>query len=112
MRQVVSEPQMNGKTAKAIRRFATKLGLPYAEAKKKWKQTPWPIRHIYRQQILQEIRDFAFRLKRWRGHKTQKEAADLLGVPFDTYVNWEYSRNYPSGPTLAEIERRMAQKET
>jgi len=101
-------PPMNGKTAKAIRRFAALKGLPYANAKLLWKKTPRPVRAIYRHQIIQEIHDFAHQLKRWRGHLTQKQAADKLDVPFDTYRNWEYRKNTPVSIVRLEIIKRMS----
>lgn len=98
---------MNGKTAKAIRRLATLKGLPYHAAKELWKRTPKPVRAVYRRQILKDIHDFAFNLKRWRGHRTQKEAAFALCVSFDTYRNWEYRVNTPDPIKVVELQRRM-----
>jgi DNA-binding XRE family transcriptional regulator len=39
---------------------------------------------------------FREKLLNWRGSKTQKEAADILGVPLPTYRNWEYGINEPT----------------
>lgn len=36
-------------------------------------------------------------LKKWRGKRTQAEAAELLGVPLKTLQNWEHGRNEPRG---------------
>lgn len=39
---------------------------------------------------------FKMELRRWRKKRTQSVAASLLGVPLDTYRNWEQGRNTPS----------------
>ena len=33
-----------------------------------------------------------------RGDFTQQEAADFLGVPLKTYIDWEQGRRVPEGP--------------
>ena len=52
-------------------------------------------------------RDFAAALKKWRGSRTQKEAAALLQVPLRTFQGWESGRP-ASKLTIAAITARMA----
>src|SRR5437773_10101293 len=42
-----------------------------------------------------------------RGDFTQHEAADFLGVPVKTYVDWEQGRRGPLGIALQAVEERM-----
>lgn len=35
-------------------------------------------------------------LRKWRGHRRQKEAASALGVSVRTYQNWENGVNAPA----------------
>lgn len=100
---------MNGRTARALRKFATITGLPYSEAKHYWNRSPRNVRATYRKQVLEEIGKFSEQLKMWRGELTQKEAADKLGVPFETYRGWEYKKHFPSLLARAEVERRLKQ---
>lgn len=51
---------------------------------------------------------FAEELRAWRGKLLQKEAAEILKVPLDTYRGWEHSQREPSdAPSKSEILRRM-----
>jgi hypothetical protein len=53
---------------------------------------------------------FAQELKSWRGKLLQKEAADILKVPLDTYRAWEHGQHEPKEVvTKSEIVRRMAE---
>ncbi len=53
---------------------------------------------------------FAAELRTWRGKRLQKEAADILGVPLDTYRGWEYESSKPSeAPSMCEIRQRMSE---
>ena len=54
-----------------------------------------------------EISEFPARLKKWRGDRTQAEAARVLQVPLRTYQGWESGR--PAGAlSIAAITARMA----
>lgn len=54
--------------------------------------------------------EFASKLKAWRGDLTQREAAQLLGVPVRTLERWEFGETEPHvSPSMAEIEKRMAE---
>jgi transcriptional regulator with XRE-family HTH domain len=53
-------------------------------------------------------------LKAWRGVDdaadnrgiiSQREAAELIGVPHKTYIDWEQGRRIPRGLTLIAIEK-------
>jgi len=48
-------------------------------------------------------------LRIWRGTRYQKEAADALGVPLWSYINWEAGRRIPSKLALKELQRRLNQ---
>jgi hypothetical protein len=50
---------------------------------------------------------FKDKLRRWRGKRYQKEAADLLGIPFPSYRKYEYGKRTPNKLAMAELERRM-----
>ena len=53
---------------------------------------------------------FAKKLKKWRSQRgsLQKEAADVLSVPLDTYRQWENAASEPhQSPSMAEILKRM-----
>jgi DNA-binding transcriptional regulator YiaG len=53
---------------------------------------------------------FSDDLRKWRGKLLQKEAADVLKVPLDTYRAWEHGQSEPSeAPNKAEILRRMTE---
>ena len=54
-----------------------------------------------------QLADFPVRLKKWRGDRTQAEAARVLQVPLRTYQGWESGR--PAGAlSIAAITARMA----
>jgi hypothetical protein len=42
-----------------------------------------------------------------RGDFTQQEAADFLGVPLKTYIDWEQGRRGPVGIALRVVQRRI-----
>ena len=42
-----------------------------------------------------------------RGDFTQHEAADFLGVPLKTYIDWEQGRRGPVGIALQAVEERI-----
>lgn len=105
---------MNQKTAKLIRKRASLEGHSYQASKKAWNDIPKPERADVRAQLKDRVeslapdKSFRARLVNWRFRHglRQKEAADILLTPFDTYRNWEYG-TIPSEPALREIERRM-----
>ena len=45
--------------------------------------------------------------KNGRGDFTQHEAADFLGVPVKTYIDWEQGRRGPVGIALQAVEERI-----
>ncbi len=52
---------------------------------------------------------FAEELKKWRGKLLQKEAAEILKVPLDSYRAWEYGNREPyDALSKSEIQNRMA----
>lgn len=53
------------------------------------------------------MEQFSERLKNWRGHRRQKEAATDLGLKIGTYRSWEKGKRTPKQHTLAEVERLM-----
>lgn len=57
------------------------------------------------------VKDTAFgeKLRKWRGKRLQKEAADILGVPVMTLRNWEWSRRKPAKTCQTCIERKMVE---
>lgn len=50
---------------------------------------------------------FKDRLKKWRGKKYQKEAADLLGVPLPTYRKWECGKRTPNKFVRSVIDSKI-----
>ena len=51
---------------------------------------------------------FKDELRTWRGTLLQKEAADRLDVPLDTYRAWENGKGEPhKTPSMNEILERM-----
>ena len=44
---------------------------------------------------------FSEKLKRWRGNKQPKEAADILGIPLSTYHAYERGTRIPHHSTCA-----------
>ena len=53
-------------------------------------------------------KEFAAKLKKWRGSRLQKEAAELLQVPLRTYQGWEEGRD-AGGLAIVTINTRMAE---
>lgn len=53
-------------------------------------------------------KEFAAKLKKWRGNRLQKEAASLLQVPLRTYQGWEEGRE-AGGLAIVVINLRMEQ---
>lgn len=53
-----------------------------------------------------EVNEFAKKLQEWRGDRLQKEAAEILRVPYRTYTGWEQGR-LPKELVRSEIIRRM-----
>jgi DNA-binding transcriptional regulator YiaG len=51
-------------------------------------------------------KEFAEKLKKWRGERLQKEVAALLQVSVRTYQGWEEGRGM-NALSKSEIERRM-----
>lgn len=45
-----------------------------------------------------------------RGEFSQAEAAEHLGVPLKTYLNWEQGRRSPRGLALAAVLEKIAPK--
>jgi DNA-binding XRE family transcriptional regulator len=54
------------------------------------------------------VTEFARLLKKWRGKKLQKEAADVIGVNLRTYQGYESGRN-PTEFVRREIERKTTE---
>ena len=53
---------------------------------------------------------FKVRLRRWRGDRTQDQAAKILGVSVRTYGPWEVGDHTPTTkPSIREIEAKMAE---
>lgn len=53
-----------------------------------------------------ELRQFATRLKEWRGAlglQGQKDAAAKISVPYRTYQNWEGAKNAPTPEHLSKL---------
>ncbi len=46
---------------------------------------------------------FRKQLRKWRGKRTQVEAAALIGVKVSTYRNWEHGRNEPRGYGMVKL---------
>lgn len=55
--------------------------------------------------------EFSERLRKWRGERTQKEAASVIGVPLRTYCSWEEEVNKPDALKMETVENRMAADE-
>jgi len=51
--------------------------------------------------------EFAELLKKWRGTRYQKEAAEILGVPIQTLRKWEYGKRTPKKITQEALKARM-----
>jgi len=51
---------------------------------------------------------FSKELKKWRGARGQKVAAELIDANLRTYEGWEIGRSKPSRYAINEIRRRMA----
>jgi DNA-binding transcriptional regulator YiaG len=47
------------------------------------------------------------RLKKWRGDRRQKNAADDLRVSLATYRKWENGKRTPNALAMAELDRRI-----
>lgn len=49
--------------------------------------------------MCESVADTSFKteIKKWRGKRLQKEAADILGVCVRTYEGWEAGVHVPSG---------------
>jgi DNA-binding transcriptional regulator YiaG len=56
---------------------------------------------------------FADEVREWRERRgfLQKNAADYLGIPLDTYRAWEGAKTVPhTAPSMGEIRKRMEAK--
>lgn len=58
--------------------------------------------------MLKNAVPFRVKLSRWRGSRSQKEAAYLLGIPYDTYNKYERGEREPHHTCCACcLERKM-----
>lgn len=48
-------------------------------------------------------KSFADRIEELRGDKTQKEFANLLGIPLNTYTNWTRGLRFPTAEAVVTI---------
>jgi transcriptional regulator with XRE-family HTH domain len=50
------------------------------------------------------------RLRKWRKRRklTQIEAAELIGAPVKTYIDWEHGRHAPRGLALESVLKKTA----
>lgn len=85
--------------------YARTQGESSLEAKRNWNRTTAAMRGALRKEIIAGM--FSTELRDWRGERLQKEAADALGVPLGTYVNWERNFHVPSTMALAQVRGLM-----
>lgn len=52
--------------------------------------------------------EFALRIRKWRGNRTQSVAAYILKADIETYRNWEYGRAEPAGYAMELLAEKMA----
>ena len=90
-----------------IKAYARTHGLDPRKVRKDLNALPTP----QRKKSIATIRAgmFSEELKRWRGERLQKEAADLLDVSLSTYHNWEQGVNTPSRFTIRALRTAMAE---
>lgn len=50
---------------------------------------------------------FKDEIKRWRGLRRQKEAAEDLDIPLPTYRKYEYGKRTPGKLAMVELRNRM-----
>lgn len=98
---------MNGRTAKLLRKYALNSDEPLATVKREWYSTPHNKRGAVRAAMRSGL--WAGTLRRWQlsVNLVQKQAAEKLEVPFETYRDWCDGDCEPSKLARAEIERRM-----
>jgi transcriptional regulator with XRE-family HTH domain len=59
---------------------------------------------------MDQKQSFAEEVRAWRKSRNflQKQAAEFLGIPLDTYRTWEHDRGEPhDSPSKGEIRSRM-----
>lgn len=102
---------MNQRTAKLSQKKATKSGESIKQLKREWQKTPKSKRGELRKAIISGL--WAGKVREWqtRIKKIQKEAAQLLDVPFETYRDWCDGDSEPSKMGMLEVERRMREIE-
>lgn len=98
---------MNQRTVKLLRRFAIESGESFKTLKVQWHKTPRSRRAEVRAAMVAGL--WAGKLRAWqkRCDLIQKEAADKLGVKFESYRDWCDGDGEPSKFARIEIERRM-----
>lgn len=102
---------MNGRTARLLSRYATQTGKSLKAVKREWHSTKTKQRGEVRRLMISGMWSATLRAWQKRMGWIQKEAADKLGVAFETYRNWVDADAIPRREAQLEIERRMRQLE-
>lgn len=98
---------MNAATTRALRHFARNTNAPFPKIKRAYERLSSP----EKTRMLSEIRvaKFSEEVFQWRGSLTQKEAADILDTPLQTYRNWEQGWNVPGRHAIKHLREKMAE---
>lgn len=103
--------RVNARTAKLLRRYSTLSGEPIAAVKREWKGSTPSERRDARQAMLAGL--WAGKVRAWqkRMEYIQKQAADALKVPFETYRDWCDGDHEPHKIAREAITQLMAKLE-
>lgn len=101
---------MNSKTAKLLRRYSRISELSLNQIKRQWNSDSPEKRAQTRTQMVSML--WSTKCREWRGRMgfVAKEAAESLGIPFDTYRGWEKGV-IPAKFVRSVISDMMKQKE-
>jgi len=98
---------MNAEAVRALRHYARATGQDERKVRRLYDRTP----KNHREAMLVDMRAsmFSEELFHWRGELTQKEAADILDTPLQTYRNWEQGENTPNRHAVKLLRQIMQQ---
>jgi DNA-binding XRE family transcriptional regulator len=97
----VQNKSVNAKVSKLLKSYSRCTGEPLNDVKREWNSTPRNKRGAVR--LSMESGIWSNQLRDWRKLHSlqQKEAADALTCPYDTYRSWESMKRTP--PRFVQI---------
>lgn len=100
---------MNQRTSRLLQKYSTQSKQPLAQLKREWHDTPTKQRGKVRAQIVAALWGGKVRAWQKRHSLIRKEAAEVLGVAFETYRDWCDGDGEPNKLAKEMVEWRMAE---